>query len=79
MGGVVSQFAVYPIDTLKYRVQCAKLDTELKGFQLLRETAKEMYSQGGFKLFYRGVIVGVTGIFPYAAIDLGTFLLLKNS
>ncbi|ODV58453.1 Ca(2+)-binding ATP:ADP antiporter SAL1 [Ascoidea rubescens DSM 1968] len=78
IGGVVSQFAVYPIDTLKYRVQCAKLDTELKGFQLLTATAKEMYSQGGLKLFYRGVIVGVAGIFPYAAIDLGTFSSLKK-
>lgn len=30
------------------------------------------------KLFYRGVFVGVTGIFPYAALDLGTFSALKK-
>lgn len=24
-GGVVSQFAVYPVDTLKFRLQCSKL------------------------------------------------------
>ncbi|KAH3669189.1 hypothetical protein WICMUC_005028 [Wickerhamomyces mucosus] len=80
LGGVFSQFTVYPIDTLKYRVQCAPLDYKKKlgGQSLLIETAKQMYKEGGLKLFYRGVFVGVTGIFPYAAIDLGTFSLMKN-
>lgn len=78
LGGVVSQFTVYPIDTLKYRVQCAPLDTKLKGNALLMDTARQMYKEGGLKLFYRGVFVGVTGIFPYAALDLGTFSALKK-
>ncbi|SCU85215.1 LAMI_0C10506g1_1 [Lachancea mirantina] len=78
MGGVVAQFSVYPIDTLKYRVQCAPLNTSQKGNQLLFATAREMYHTGGLKLFYRGVGVGVAGIFPYAALDLGTFSALKR-
>jgi len=79
LGGVVSQFTVYPIDTLKYRVQCAPLDHKAtKGKSLLLETAKQMYKEGGLKLFYRGVFVGVTGIFPYAALDLGTFSAMKK-
>ncbi|CDR42718.1 CYFA0S10e01486g1_1 [Cyberlindnera fabianii] len=78
MGGVVSQFSVYPIDTLKYRVQCAQLDANLRGNQLLIATAKQMYKEGGLKLFYRGVFVGVAGIFPYAALDLGTFSAMKK-
>ena len=78
LGGVVSQFTVYPIDTLKYRVQCAPLDTKIKGNKLLIETARQMYNEGGMKLFYRGVLVGVAGIFPYAALDLGTFSALKK-
>lgn len=78
MGGVVAQFSVYPIDTLKYRVQCAPLDTALKGNELLISTARQMYRDGGLKLFYRGVTVGVMGIFPYAALDLGTFSALKK-
>ncbi|ODV95982.1 hypothetical protein PACTADRAFT_49405 [Pachysolen tannophilus NRRL Y-2460] len=77
-GGVVSQFAVYPIDTLKYRVQCAQLDSNLRGTQLLIKTAKEMYSDHGIKIFYRGLLAGVTGIFPYAALDLGTFSTIKK-
>lgn len=80
LGGVFSQFTVYPIDTLKYRVQCAPLDYKKKfgGSNLLVETAKQIYREGGLKLFYRGVFVGVTGIFPYAALDLGTFTLMKK-
>lgn len=78
MGGVVSQFSVYPVDTLKYRVQCAQLDNKVRGRSLLFETAKQMYKEGGLRLFYRGVFVGVTGIFPYAALDLGTFSALKK-
>ncbi|KAL3233714.1 hypothetical protein RNJ44_03754 [Nakaseomyces bracarensis] len=78
LAGVCAQFSVYPIDTLKFRMQCAPLDTELKGRNLMFKTAKEMYKEGGMKLFYRGVLVGVLGIFPYAALDLGTFTMFKK-
>lgn len=78
LGGVMAQFFVYPIDTLKYRVQCAPLNTKSKGNALLLSTAKQMYRDGGLKLFYRGISVGVMGIFPYAALDLGTFSALKK-
>lgn len=78
VGGVVSQFTVYPVDTLKYRVQCAPLDNNKRGNSLLLDTAKQMYKEGGIRLFYRGVFVGVAGIFPYAALDLGTFSAMKK-
>lgn len=78
LAGVCAQFSVYPIDTLKFRMQCAPLNAELKGRKLMIQTAKEMYTEGGLKIFYRGVTVGVLGIFPYAALDLGTFSMLKK-
>ncbi|CAI4050046.1 Ca(2+)-binding ATP:ADP antiporter SAL1 SKDI_14G2400 [Saccharomyces kudriavzevii IFO 1802] len=78
LAGMAAQFSVYPIDTLKFRVQCAPLDTKLKGNRLLFQTAKDMFREGGLKLFYRGVTVGILGIFPYAALDLGTFSALKK-
>ncbi|KAK6457317.1 mitochondrial carrier domain-containing protein [Scheffersomyces xylosifermentans] len=78
IGGVVAQFTVYPIDTLKFRLQCSNLDSEIKGNALLIKTAKNMYKEGGLRMFYRGIIVGVSGIFPYAALDLGTFSTIKN-
>lgn len=78
LGGVVSQFAVYPIDTLKFRLQCSNLDSSVKGNALLIETATNMFKEGGLRIFYRGIFVGTSGIFPYAALDLGTFTTIKN-
>lgn len=78
LGGVVSQFTVYPIDTLKFRLQCSNLDSLVKGNQLLLQTAKNMYRDGGIRMFYRGIFVGTSGIFPYAALDLGTFSTIKT-
>ncbi|CDK26014.1 unnamed protein product [Kuraishia capsulata CBS 1993] len=78
LAGVVAQMAVYPIDTLKFRIQCAPLESRTKGGRLLFTTAKDMYKEGGIRLFYRGLIVGIGGMFPYAALDLGTFTTIKK-
>lgn len=78
-GGVVAQFTVYPIDTLKFRIQCEALSTTLRGNELLFKTAKQMWNESGFRMFYRGLGVGVCGIFPFAAVDLGTFEAMKRA
>lgn len=78
ISGVISQFCSYPIDTVKFRMQCAPLDNQLKGNALLLTTIKNMYKENGIQTFYRGVVVGLLGIFPYAALDLGTFTALKS-
>lgn len=78
IGGVLAQTTVYPIDTLKYRLQCASLDSKIKGFNLLFSTATDLYKEGGIRVFYRGLIVGLSGMFPYAALDLGTFTTVKK-
>jgi solute carrier family 25 phosphate transporter 23/24/25/41 len=38
-----------------------------------------MYADGGLRACYRGVTMGLIGMFPYSAIDMGTFELLKKS
>ncbi|KAG0664326.1 hypothetical protein C6P44_001055 [Monosporozyma unispora] len=78
LSGVMAQFSSYPIDTLKFRMQCAPLDNPVHGNTLLVNTTKQMYQEGGLRMFYRGVSVGLMGIFPYAALDLGTFTTLKR-
>ncbi|GMM29886.1 Ca(2+)-binding ATP:ADP antiporter [Martiniozyma asiatica (nom. inval.)] len=78
IGGVIAQCTVYPIDTLKYRIQCASLDSKVRGFKLLSVTAQDLYKDGGVRCFYRGLIVGLGGMFPYAALDLGTFSTVKK-
>lgn len=79
LGGVVAQFTVYPIDTLKFRIQCEAQFSKLRGNQLLFETASQMFKTGGIRMFYRGLLVGVCGIFPFAAFDLGTFAAMKRA
>lgn len=78
IGGVIAQMTVYPIDTLKYRMQCASLDSKVKGVNLLKLTAMDLFKDGGIKVFYRGLLVGIGGMFPYAALDLGTFTTVKK-
>ncbi|KAH0545583.1 hypothetical protein FGG08_000414 [Glutinoglossum americanum] len=78
IGGVVSQFSVYPIDTLKFRMQCSTVEGGLRGNKLIVDTAKKMWTTGGVRTYYRGLPMGLVGIFPYSAIDLGTFEYLKR-
>lgn len=78
LAGMVSQFAVYPIDTLKFRMQCETVSGGLHGNQLIWATAKKMWTSGGVAAYYRGLPMGIFGIFPYAALDLGTFEYLKR-
>ena len=56
---MVAQLTVYPIDTLKFRLQCSNLDHPLNAIL----TAKEMLKDGGVKIFYRGIGVGLAGMF----------------
>ncbi|CCF60144.1 hypothetical protein KAFR_0J00760 [Kazachstania africana CBS 2517] len=80
LAGVMSQFVVYPVDTIKFRLQCTSLGnySQTSHNQILVETVKSLYKEGGISIFYRGLITGLLGIFPYAAMDLGTFTMLKN-
>lgn len=76
--GMASQFAVYPLDTLKFRMQCETVSGGLHGNKLIIATAQKMWTKNGIKPFYKGVTAGLLGIFPYSAIDLGTFDYLKK-
>ncbi|RPA87951.1 mitochondrial carrier [Ascobolus immersus RN42] len=78
IGGVCAQFAIYPLDTLKFRVQCESVEGGLRGNALIRQTIVHMWKSSGVPGFYRGLPMGVLGIFPYSAIDLGTFEYMKK-
>lgn len=79
IGGMISQFTIYPIDTLKFRIQCGAPASGPKGAHVVMNTIAQMWADGGPRLFYRGIFVGVTGIFPFAALDLGTFSAMKRA
>lgn len=60
-------------------MQCETVAGGLQGNQLIIATAKKMYQTGGIRSSYRGLTMGLVGVFPYAAIDLGTFEGLKKA
>ncbi|KAI9367382.1 mitochondrial carrier domain-containing protein [Aspergillus egyptiacus] len=78
-GGMVAQCFVYPLDTLKFRMQCEVVEGGLKGNQLIAATARKVWNKNGLYGFFRGLPLGLIGMFPYAAIDLSIFEYLKRT
>ncbi|KAJ5690509.1 hypothetical protein N7462_004901 [Penicillium macrosclerotiorum] len=79
IGGMVAQCFVYPLDTLKFRMQCSTVEGGLKGNKLIAATARKVWNANGLLGFFRGLPLGLIGMFPYAAIDLTTFEYLKRA
>ncbi|PNY23910.1 Calcium-binding mitochondrial carrier SAL1 [Tolypocladium capitatum] len=79
VAGMIAQFCIYPLDTLKFRLQCETVKDGLTGSALVRQTAIRMYADGGVRACYRGVTMGLIGMFPYSAIDMAMFELLKKT
>jgi hypothetical protein len=50
-----------------------------RGTKLITEVAQKTWKNGGVCSFYRGLPLALVGIFPYSAIDLGTFEYLKRA
>lgn len=74
IGGITSQLAIYPVETLKTRLMSSETSRQnTRGMAFLGRTATEMYKQGGVRAFYRGLGAGLVGVFPYSAIDMSTF------
>ncbi|KAK5115598.1 hypothetical protein LTR85_009769 [Meristemomyces frigidus] len=78
VAGMASQAVVYPLDTLKFRMQCDTVAGGEHGNRLIWHTAQKMWARNGIVSFYRGLPMGLVGMFPYAAIDLFTFETLKK-
>ncbi|CAE6485310.1 unnamed protein product [Rhizoctonia solani] len=71
-GGITSQLAIYPIETLKTQMMSAT-----GGKQPVLPAIKRLLAMGGARAFYRGLTIGLVGVFPYSAIDMSTFEALK--
>lgn len=61
------------------RMQCETVEGGLHGNRLIVQTTKKMWATDGVRGFFRGLPMGLVGMFPYAAIDLGTFEYLKRA
>ena len=58
-------------------MQCEIVQGGLRGNKLILNTFSKMWAEG-LRTFYRGLPMGLVGMFPYAAIDLSTFEYLKR-
>jgi solute carrier family 25 phosphate transporter 23/24/25/41 len=60
-------------------MQCDTVKGGPKGNQLIAATARKVWNKNGLVGFFRGLPLGLVGMFPYAAIDLSTFEYLKRT
>jgi solute carrier family 25 phosphate transporter 23/24/25/41 len=58
-------------------MQCEMVSGGLHGTKLITATARKMWATNGIRAYYRGLPMGLIGMFPYSAIDMGTFEYLK--
>lgn len=73
IGGISSQLSIYPIETLKTQMMSS---TGLQKRTLVA-AARRLWAIGGIHAYYRGLSIGLVGVFPYSAIDMSTFEALK--
>ena len=81
LAGLVSQFVIYPLDTIKTRVMSqithAEDQNAFKKRDSVLRVVRNMYKHGKLKAFYRGLPPSLMGIIPYAGIDLTVFETLR--
>ncbi|KAI8873136.1 mitochondrial carrier [Ramicandelaber brevisporus] len=77
IAGVISQSAIYPLETMKTRIIQSANGTKWRQNSIVN-VARDMYRTGGGKAFFRGLVPSLLGIFPLAAIDLSLFDALKR-
>ena len=75
IAGFISQFAIYPLETLKTRYMIA-LQKNCKTKVSIYDVSKKIYSSG-ISTFYRGAGPALIGVIPYAGLDLGMYETLK--
>lgn len=73
LGGISSQLSIYPIETLKTQMMSSTGGQK----RSLVDAARRVWQLGRFRAFYRGLTIGLIGVFPYSAIDMSTFEALK--
>lgn len=59
-------------------MQCETVEGGMRGNALIASTARKMWNHNGLHSFYRGLPMGLVGMFPYSALDLTTFEYTKR-
>jgi len=75
LAGLTAQTAIYPMEVAKTRLAIAA-SGEYKG---ILDCLSSVYRSEGTRALYKGLAPALTGIIPYAGVDLCVFSLLKDS
>jgi solute carrier family 25 phosphate transporter 23/24/25/41 len=75
IGGISSQLSIYPIETLKTQM----MSNTGANKRTFASAIRHVWRLGGFRAYYRGLTIGLVGVFPYSAIDMSTFEALKQA
>lgn len=67
------------LTSIRSRMQCETVEGGAHGNALIKICARKMWAENGLRAFFRGLPLGMAGMFPYAAVDLGTFEMLKTA
>jgi len=80
LAGIISQFSIYPLETLKTRIMSSAGVSSASASSnegVLLTTAQGMWNKQGIRAFYKGIVPALVGVFPYAAIDMSVYETLK--
>ncbi|KAI9315862.1 mitochondrial carrier domain-containing protein [Dichotomocladium elegans] len=80
VAGMCSQFSIYPVETLKTRIMSLHREGKIQNANknsIIFDTIKSMYARAGIRAFWPGLTLGLVGVFPYQALDLGIYETLK--
>ncbi|KAI8329851.1 mitochondrial carrier domain-containing protein [Chlamydoabsidia padenii] len=82
VAGLCSQFCIYPVETLKTRIMSTNVGSKQHAStaakkSIVLNTAKQMYKSQGIRAFWPGLTLGLMGVFPYQALDMGIYETLK--
>ncbi|KAI9279330.1 mitochondrial carrier domain-containing protein [Sporodiniella umbellata] len=78
IGGMAYNGSLFPVDVIKSQMQTDEQLLSTHGQRSFCQTAKEIYSVGGYKAFYRGCGITVARSAPTSAIIFLTYELLNR-
>ncbi|KAI9476324.1 MAG: mitochondrial carrier domain-containing protein [Benjaminiella poitrasii] len=76
-GGLSSKALYSSLAASNHNITCSFL-RKTPSNSVVVETARLMYARGGIRAFWPGLTLGLIGVFPYQAMDLGIYETLKE-
>eukprot|EP00931_Biecheleriopsis_adriatica_P088975 TRINITY_DN63188_c0_g1_i1.p1 TRINITY_DN63188_c0_g1~~TRINITY_DN63188_c0_g1_i1.p1 ORF type:complete len:340 (+),score=46.27 TRINITY_DN63188_c0_g1_i1:75-1094(+) len=77
--GLTAQTATYPLDTLRRRLQHSCTSARSQGPKTIWACAEQLYKEGGWRAFYRGIGLNVLKLGPEVVVLCGVYFVINAS